>query len=201
MDFITDLPLSSGFDSVLVVHIQERLIIELSAAQERYKKYADRHQQEAPIYNIEDKVWLVRWNIKTERPSEKLDHQKLGLFEIAAQISPAAYCLTLPPSFKIHNTFHVLLLELYMANTILGRVAKPLPPIIIDEACEYEVKEILDTKLSWENVEHTGEAVEVFYRQHPDKPKPVSKCDRNFCNNDKGRKLLRGKWCNNQALT
>ncbi|CAG8713170.1 17006_t:CDS:1 [Dentiscutata erythropus] len=124
-------------------NIQERLVIELGAAQERYKKYADRCQQEVPLYKFGDKVWLLKQHIRTERPSEKLDYRKLEPFEIAEQISQIAFRLTLPSSFKIHNTFHVSLLEPYTANTFSGRVAEPPPPVTIDEESEYEVKEIL----------------------------------------------------------
>jgi hypothetical protein len=41
----------------------------------------------------------------------KLDHQKLGPFEIEEQLGPVGYKLKLPKSMKIHLNFYILLLE------------------------------------------------------------------------------------------
>jgi len=49
-------------------------------------------------------------NIKTRRPSKKLDHKNHGPFQIEKIVSPLAVHLTLPRKWKMHNVFHVLLL-------------------------------------------------------------------------------------------
>jgi hypothetical protein len=48
---------------------------------------------------------------------------------------------------KIHHVFHVSLLELYHASTILGKIHNPLPPIEVDSEQKYEVEETLDSKI------------------------------------------------------
>jgi hypothetical protein len=49
---------------------------------------------------------------------------------------------------KIHRVFHVSLLKLYHASTILKRIHEPLPPIEVDSEQKYEVEDILDLKIS-----------------------------------------------------
>ena len=58
------------------------------------------------------------------------------------------YRLELLTSMKIHSIFHVSLLEPYKKSTISGRLqALPLP-IEIDGEEEFEVSEILDSRIN-----------------------------------------------------
>ena len=43
---------------------------------------ANCHQKELSAYKIEDKMFLLIKNIKTEQPSKKLNDQNIGLFKI-----------------------------------------------------------------------------------------------------------------------
>jgi hypothetical protein len=47
--------------------------------------------------------------------------------------------LELPPQFKIHNVFHVSLLEPYHENLIPKRHQKPPAPVVIEGQEEFEV--------------------------------------------------------------
>jgi hypothetical protein len=49
-----------------------------------------------PTLKEGDKVYLLRKNIATKRPSDKLDHKKLGPFEIVEIKSLVNYRLKLP---------------------------------------------------------------------------------------------------------
>ena len=60
--------------------ITRSLISELQSAQEAYKHFADHHQTEPPAFSPGDKVWLLRRNIKTQHPSDKLDYQEAWSF-------------------------------------------------------------------------------------------------------------------------
>ena len=95
---------------------------------------------------------------------------------------------------KLHNVFHVSLLEPYKTSTIRNRHRPPRPPIIIDSSEEYEAEKILDSKHfrkqlkylvkwegypvsenSWEPAAHLKNApdlVKEFHRRYPDKPGP-----------------------------
>ena len=80
----------------------------MAAAQEGQEEYANRHRQAAPAYQVGQKVWLDLRNIKTNRPSKKLDarHAK---FTVLEKIGSHAYRLDTPPG--IHNVFHTYLLR------------------------------------------------------------------------------------------
>ncbi len=88
-------------------------------------------------------VYLLRRNIKTKRPSDKLDHTKLGLYKIIKKLGPVIYRLEMPEGMRIHLVFYILLLEPALSN------AKPGPVEINKETQEarYEIEQIMGSKL------------------------------------------------------
>jgi hypothetical protein len=56
-------------------------------------------------------VYLLRKNIKIKRPSDKLDHTKLGPFKINKKLGPVTFRLEMPESIRIHLIFYISLLE------------------------------------------------------------------------------------------
>ncbi len=173
--------------------LRETMRVQLEAAQERYKTAADIFRKEQPPFQVGDKVWLLRRNIKTNRPCDKLDYRRLGPFVVEKQINPVAYRLQLPASMKIHPVFHVSLLETFRESSISGRIQPPPPVVEIDNHQEYEVEEILDSRLrrgrleyfvhwrgydinerTWEpssNLINAPDKVREFHRRYPNKPK------------------------------
>jgi hypothetical protein len=173
--------------------IQSNLKDKLQQAQERYKKYYDRKIMDVPDFRVGDKVWLIRKNIKTTRPTSKLDYKRLGPYTITAEINPRAYRLALPKEMKIHNVFHVSLLEKYDGNRIPGRIAEPSPAVEVEGQEEWIVRRILDSRRrygrleyrvdwdgygpedwTWEpatNLSNAPEAVQDFYQRYPNKPR------------------------------
>jgi len=85
----------------------------LEEAQERICRYTDPVRKEPPAYQVGDLVMLNGHNIKTRRPSRKLDYKNHGPFQIEKIVSPLVVCLMLPQKWKIYNVFHVSLLEPY----------------------------------------------------------------------------------------
>ena len=85
----------------------------LEDAQERMRQYNDPIRKEPPAYQVGDLVMLNGRNIKTCRPSKKLDHKNHGPCQIEKIVSPLAVHLMLLWKWKIHNVFHVSLLEPY----------------------------------------------------------------------------------------
>jgi len=96
-----------------ITQLHESLRIEMVAAQLRPKEDYVLHRKPDPHLQSRDMVWLLLRNIKTTRPSKKLDYKKIGPFKILAKIGTSAYKLALPPSMAIHNTFHISPLEPY----------------------------------------------------------------------------------------
>lgn len=63
----------------------------------------------------------------------------IGPFPVVKKVNPVAYELDLPACMKIHNVFHVYLLNEYQTD---GSVHPPPPPMLVDGELEYEVERI-----------------------------------------------------------
>jgi len=122
-----------------------------------------------------------------------LDYKKIGPFKILAKIGSSAYKLDLPDMMKIYNTLHISLLEPYENNKLPSQRQEPPPPIIIEGEPEYELKEIVNTRLyygrlqyraKWtsyspehdkvwypaSNFENAVNAKQGFHERYPEKP-------------------------------
>ena len=71
--------------------LQKDLQEDLIFLQERMKKYYDKKRVEGPTLQKGDKVYLLRKNLKTKRPSNKLDFKKLGPFKVEKVILKVNY--------------------------------------------------------------------------------------------------------------
>ena len=136
------------------------------------------------------------------RPSKKLSEKYLGPFEIIAQVGSVSFTLRLPDNMRsIHPIFHVSMLEPSTPNDFPNRTPQPQPPLSIDGESEYEISEILDSKLDkrrkcqlqylvkWSGYEgtdeetswlpatelsHAYEVVSDIHQAYPHKPGPRS---------------------------
>src|ERR1700710_88853 len=174
-------------------HLHETLRMEIVTTQLRQKEIYDQHRKPDSNWKSGDKVWLLPRNIRTTRPCKKLDYKKMGPFKILAKIGTSAYKLDLPAGMKIHNTFHISLLEPYSDNKFPSQEHHPPPPIEIDGEPEYELEEIIDSRLyrnhlqyrakwtgyspehdkTWspaENFNNAKIAIRRFHHHYPNKP-------------------------------
>ena len=87
---------------------------------------------------VGDLVMLSSKNLKTWRPSKKLDHKLQGPFEIENVVSPNVVMLKLPRRWRLQNVFHVLLREPYRISSKASR-APPDPERVRNEADEMDV--------------------------------------------------------------
>jgi transposase InsO family protein len=143
-------------------------------------------------YNVGDMVYLSAKNIRTRRPNKKLDHKYHGPYKILALVGKQAYRLQLPDPMRVHPVFHVSLLESARRRNEPDTI--PPPPVIVDGVEEFEVDEILDSRIehgqlrylvrwagcdesdnSWEDADNVAGApdlVREFHEAYPSRPAP-----------------------------
>jgi len=123
----------------------------LEEVQERIRRYTDPTRKEPPAFQVGDWVMLSGRNIRMCRPSKKLDHKNHGPFQIKKIISPLAVRITLPCKWKIHNVFHVSLLEPYQTSEHRATLD---PSKVLREADDIEQSEEYDVDEVMSSVEH-----------------------------------------------
>jgi hypothetical protein len=179
-----------------LTNLHRELQAEIGYAQAAQAEQANRKRHPDPVLREGDRVWLRRKNVKTTRPSSKLDYKLMGPYTILERVGTRAYKLDLPASVKIHPVFHISLLELAQPTLtpIPGHVQPPPPPIVIEDEEEWEVEEIVDSRYhrnrlqyrvrwtgfpdpdrTWypsENFTNSPDAIRRFHTTYPRKPAP-----------------------------
>ena len=172
--------------------VHEEAEAAVSKARDNMQRYADLNRGQAPVYKVGDKVWLSAKDLKLNHPARKLSEQQLGLFKIIKVVSPNAMKLKLPASYKIHDVINVSRLRLYKEPTA-GQRTMPPEPVEVEGQPEYEVEEVLDSRLkkgkleylvkwsgytdeynTWEpvsNLENSKEAIEDFHKDNLSAPR------------------------------
>ena len=128
----------------------------------------------------------------------------MGPFEILAHPGTHSITLRLPDSMRaVHLVFHISMLEPASPNTIPNHIQPPPPPVIVDGEPEFEISEVLDSKIDnrWKackllylirwtgyegtdeetlwilatELDHASELVQDFHKSYPTKPGPSYK--------------------------
>jgi transposase InsO family protein len=93
------------------------------------------------------KAWLEDTNLKTTHPTAKLAPKRYGPFQINEVISEVVYRVQIPKTWRIHDVFHAsLLLPYYKTEIHRPNYLEP-PPDVIEGEPEWEVEQILGTRL------------------------------------------------------
>ncbi|MBW0516482.1 hypothetical protein O181_056197 [Austropuccinia psidii MF-1] len=207
---LKQMDIKRGFDSISISEdkhsgklskklesVQQVVKEELESAIRKLKKYAERNGAIPPDFQPGDKVCLASKNIKATRPTKKLSERWLGPFEVLKKIGSHEYHLKLPQKWNsFHPVFPVSLLETVKKLTIQNQHQFPPPLVSVEEKEEWEVAQVLDSKLKrgklWYPVEWTEfseyperttwepdsdltksiDLVKEFYTFYPDKPGP-----------------------------
>jgi hypothetical protein len=141
------------------------LRLELMFCRQQMTKYANRKRLEGPTLKGGDKVYLLRRNIRSDKPTKKLDAVKLGPFRILRKKGPVNYELELPRRMRIHPVFHVSLLEPATPDATLQQDVRDIDPEIQEPV--YQVDHIIRTRtvrgqkqylVRWEGYDHTEDS-------------------------------------------
>src|SRR6266436_1155744 len=128
--------------------VQAELKENIAQAQERYQKNVDKHRVEAPKLKISDQAYVKVKFFRTRQPSKKLSEKNLGPYDMIGKPGTHSVTLHLPCQFhSIHLVFHVSQLEPTQPNLFPLQQQLPPPLLQIDRESEYEVSEILDSKV------------------------------------------------------
>jgi hypothetical protein len=82
--------------------------------------YYNKSKFKGPRFKKRDLVYFLRKNIKTTRPSDKLDYKKFGPFKVKRNIKNINYELYFSPTIRIYSIFHISLLESANPDTPTG---------------------------------------------------------------------------------
>jgi hypothetical protein len=88
------------------------------------------------------------------QPSKKLSGKFIGPFRIQGIIGTQAYRLLLPPSYRIHNVFHISLLERWKAREENQEDNTKLPEITPEGEEVWEVEKILGKRIQKGQVQY-----------------------------------------------
>ena len=132
-------------------------------AQQLQAQYYDKKWLPAPELKPDQLVWLLHRHIKTTRPSDKLDHCRLGPYRVICKIGSSSYLLALPSYLTcLHPVFHVSLLEPYKDPSEFHTHADPEPFKLADDPALF-IDKIIDSR----HVRHCFKYF-VHFRSLPD---------------------------------
>ncbi|MBN3313348.1 CBX2 protein, partial [Atractosteus spatula] len=118
----------------------------LTKSTQRQAKFANRHHRPAPRFRRGQFVWLSTRNLPLRLSSKKLGPRYIGPFRILSRITPVTFRLALPPTLKIHPSFHVSLLKPFYRSPLVAPQRRPPPPRHIQGHQVYTVHKILDSR-------------------------------------------------------
>src|SRR6266571_3187413 len=155
IDFMTDLPESEGYDSIMVTvdHglskgviltpcSKKGLTAEHTAHEYNRQKMAEKIKSMFKLFLLGQQVWLEGRNLNISY-NKKITTKREGPFKITEKMSPVNYKLQLPNKWNIHDTFHAVLLSPYKETQVHGPNFTCPPPDLVDGEEEYKVDRIL----------------------------------------------------------
>ena len=83
--------------------IHDFIRTEINRAQVIQAEGGDQRRIPAPVFRLGDRVWLDARNIKIRRPTKKLDHRRLGPYEVMEMVGPNAVRLRLPDTVSVDH--------------------------------------------------------------------------------------------------
>ncbi|UTT89897.1 hypothetical protein NDA17_006194 [Ustilago hordei] len=91
-------------------------------------------------FKVGDMVYINRRNWKTQRPTPKLDTRFAGPYPVQERVGRQAYRITLPANLRVHDVFHVSMLEPARTSSLPQRAEQPTMPPLPDEDLDFKSK-------------------------------------------------------------
>jgi hypothetical protein len=122
--------LAAGFEET-----HQTLHRTLQEAQASQKRYASGKEV---VFKFEAEVWHSMWYFRTTRSSKELDYKWTGPYTESQVIKKNADKLDLAYTIRMHNVFHISLLDRYTTPTT-GQPPSEPQPVAVDDFDETEV--------------------------------------------------------------
>ncbi|KAJ1036046.1 hypothetical protein NDA18_000193 [Ustilago nuda] len=97
-------------------------------------------------FKVGDMVYINCQNWKTRRPTPKLDTRFAGPYPVQEQVGHQAYRITLPANLRVHDVFHMSMLEPARTSSLPQRAVQPTIPPLPDEDLDFEVEALIDKR-------------------------------------------------------
>ncbi|UTT88499.1 hypothetical protein NDA17_002375 [Ustilago hordei] len=97
-------------------------------------------------FKVGDMVYINCRNWKTRRPRPKLDTRFAGPYPVQERVGRRAYRITLPANLRVHDVFHVSMLEPARTSSLPQRAEQPTIPSLPDEDLDFEVEALIDKR-------------------------------------------------------
>jgi hypothetical protein len=154
----------------LITNMQDYVRIakeQLSKAHEHQALYANKYRRDE-VFQEGDQVLLSTVNLhlasQAKQPTRKFLPRFVGPYRIMKQISPVAYELELPATWRIHPVFYISLLKRHTkSDTFKDRQEPPPDPVLVEDHAEYEVEKVLDKRKRYNRTEYL-----VKWQGYPD---------------------------------
>ncbi|UTT89668.1 hypothetical protein NDA17_003406 [Ustilago hordei] len=91
-------------------------------------------------FKVGDMVYINRRNWKTRRPTPKLDTRFAGPYPVQERVGRRAYRITLPANLRVHDVFHVSMLEPARTSSLPQCAEQPTMPPLPDEDLDLKSK-------------------------------------------------------------
>lgn len=170
---VTEVPDAVRVASSLL-HLHDQCAANITLANKRYSTAYNRKHTAGPLFEVGDHVLLSMENMKTTRPSKKLDYRHAGPFRVLAKISDYAYQLDIPADWHRFDIFPVSLLRPYTPPLYPHQTTTPSPLATLDNDAStiplYRIATFLNSRnnsdsgkleylVEWEGLEGTAEQV------------------------------------------